>query len=160
MKLIDGVEFLQIGEVAKKTGLSIKTIRYYAELDLLTPSLIRAKSGYRLFQFSVFNRLAFIRRAQSLGLTLKEIKEILFVHDSGHIPCGVIKQLLLDKLQKVNQQIKELKIFQGELAGIISGWQDLPSPESFTETICPNLQAWTTTSNHSNSAANSRQPSS
>ncbi|HEY9299015.1 MAG TPA: MerR family DNA-binding transcriptional regulator, partial [Phormidium sp.] len=62
----------QIGFVAKQSGVSIKTIRYYEELGLLKASS-RTEGGYRLFDADVLSRLSFIKRAQSLGLTLAEI---------------------------------------------------------------------------------------
>ena len=131
---------MKIGEVAKRSGLPIKTIRYYEELHLLTSVVKRSSSGYRLFFPSVFNRLAFIKRAQSLGLSLNEIQEILRVHDSGILPCGVVKQHLLLKLEKINQQIESLEILKSELQGILSGWQDMPPSEKISRTICPNIQ--------------------
>ena len=131
---------MKIGKVAKRSGLPIKTIRYYEELNLLTSVVKRSSSGYRLFFPSVFNRLAFIKRAQSLGLSLNEIQEILRVHDSGILPCGVVKQHLLLKLEEINQQIESLEILKSELQGILSGWQDIPPSEKISRTICPNIQ--------------------
>jgi DNA-binding transcriptional MerR regulator len=75
--------WLKSGEVASHMGMPLKTIRYYEEIGLLAPATTRSESGYRLFTSEVLNRLAFIKRAQSLGLSLSEIKEILEVHDSG-----------------------------------------------------------------------------
>lgn len=134
-------ERLKIGEVAMICGLSVKTIRYYAELDLLTPCLQRGHSGYRLFQDSVFNRLAFIKRAQSLGLSLKEIKQILSVHDAGEIPCGIIKERLEEKLAAIAEKIEALSTLQEELQGILSGWQDFSQKKGQMGTICPNIQS-------------------
>lgn len=132
---------LKIGEVALQSGLSVKTVRYYEELGLLMPSVKRASSGYRLFERSVFNRLAFIKRAQSLGLSLEEIGEILAVHDAGELPCGTVKQRLQQKLETLNEQINALNLLKAELLGIISGWQEEPSTEQLEQTICPNIQA-------------------
>lgn len=134
---------LKIGEVAARSGLSVKTVRYYEELGLLAPSVRRAKSGYRLFESSVFNRLAFIKRSQSLGLSLNEIAEILAVHDGGELPCGTAKQLLEQKLEEISQQINALKILQSELRGILSGWQEEPSEAQAAQMICPNIQSET-----------------
>ncbi len=75
-------EAKQIGVVAKESGVPIKTIRYYEELGLLKASG-RTEGGFRLFNTDVLARLHFIKRAQSLGLTLAEIKEFLNVHDEG-----------------------------------------------------------------------------
>lgn len=132
---------LKIGEVAAESRLPVKTIRYYEELGLLTPSVQRTKSGYRLFDESVFNRLAFIKRSQSLGLSLSEIQRILTVRDADRVPCGMVKELLVHKLEAIQEQIKTLEILQFELKGILSGWQDSPTHEKIAQTICPNIQS-------------------
>lgn len=132
-------ETLKIGQVAVYSCLPVKTIRYYADFGLLSPHISRNVSGYRLFSSGVINRLNFIRRSQNLGLNLKQIKEILTVHDEGKIPCGVAKQLLVDKLENIQEKIKELEILELELKGILSGWQDFPSQESLNKSICPNI---------------------
>jgi MerR family copper efflux transcriptional regulator len=131
---------LKIGEVAKQSGLPVKTIRYYADLDLLTAVMGRSPNGYRVFTAAVLNRLAFIRRAQALGLSLQEIGEILGIHDQNTLPCGVVKEHLLDKLAAINEQIRELSTLRAELQGILSGWQDFPAQDGNSGTICPNLQ--------------------
>jgi MerR family transcriptional regulator, copper efflux regulator len=131
---------LKIGEVAAESGLSVKTIRYYEESGLLLPTVKRSESGYRLFQPQVLNRLAFIRRSQSLGLTLQEIQQILAVHDHGQLPCGEMRQHLELKVEAIEQQIQALETLRAELKGILSGWQDQPSSDRITQTICPNIQ--------------------
>ncbi|MBW4667561.1 MAG: MerR family DNA-binding transcriptional regulator [Cyanomargarita calcarea GSE-NOS-MK-12-04C] len=80
----------QIGTVASLSGVPIKTIRYYEELGLLKASG-RTEGGFRLFESDVLSRLHFIKRSQSLGLSLLEIKEFLDVHDQGDLPCEHIK---------------------------------------------------------------------
>ncbi|WP_017302778.1 heavy metal-responsive transcriptional regulator [Spirulina subsalsa] len=131
---------LKIGQVAQKSGLSVKTIRYYEDQGLLTPVVQRSKNGYRLFYPTIFNRLAFIRRAKSLGLSLGSIREILDVHDQGKLPCGVVKDRLLAKLDSINQQIAALELLKTELQGILLGWQDQPPHPHLEQTICPNLE--------------------
>ncbi|MGB3492448.1 MAG: heavy metal-responsive transcriptional regulator [Elainellaceae cyanobacterium] len=131
---------LKIGQVAAQSGLPVKTIRYYEEIGILKPNVERSPSGYRLFTPDVLNRLAFIKRSQALGLSLHEIGQILDVHDDGQLPCGEVKQHLQEKLDSVNAQIEALETLRSELSGILSGWQELPSPERAAQTICPNLQ--------------------
>lgn len=135
------LKWRKIGEVAAKSGFPIKTIRYYEDLGLLEPSVTRSQVGYRLFNDSVFNRLAFIKRAQSLGLTLKEIQKILTVHDTGTLPCGVVKEILNKKLEAIQEQIRELNLLKTELEGILCGWQEKPNQDKIARTICPNIQA-------------------
>ena len=132
-------QLLRIGQVAKISGLPVKTIRYYADFGLLNPHITRNQSGYRLFTLQVINRLSFIKRAQSLGLSLKEIEEIFSVYDQGEIPCGVTKQLLMDKLADIEEKISKLTILKSELRGILSGWQDISSIEMIKDSICPNI---------------------
>ncbi len=140
MQTISTAKLLKIGEVAAESGLSVKTIRYYAETGLLLPTVERSESGYRLFQPQVLNRLAFIRRSQSLGLTLQEIQQILAVHDHGQLPCGEMRQHLELKVEAIEQQIQALETLRAELKGILSGWQDQPSSDRIAQTICPNIQ--------------------
>lgn len=134
---------LKIGDVAEGSGLPVKTLRYYEEIGLLSPTVERAASGYRLFTPQVLNRLAFIRRAQALGLTLTEIQQILAVHDQGDLPCGEVKQHLEAKLEAINEQLEALETLKSELQGILSGWQEQPSARRLAQTICPNLQSST-----------------
>lgn len=131
----------KIGQVAHTSGLSVKTIRYYEEVGLLDPVVERTDSGYRIFHPRIYNRLAFIKRAQSLGLSLQEIGDILKVHDQGHLPCGVVKERLEAKLATIEEQIRSLQILHSELQGILSGWQEHPPLKRLDQTICPNLQA-------------------
>jgi DNA-binding transcriptional MerR regulator len=131
---------LKIGEVAVETGLPVKTIRYYDEIGLLAPTVKRSDAGYRLFMPKVVNRLAFIKRAQSLGLHLSEIQQILTVHDQGELPCGEVKHHLEDKVAEISRQIEALQTLKSELLGILSGWQESPPGDRIASTICPNLQ--------------------
>jgi DNA-binding transcriptional MerR regulator len=130
----------KIGEVAAGSQLPVKTIRYYEDIGLLVPTVQRSDSGYRLFTEQVFNRLAFIKRAQSLGLCLTEIQDILAVRDRGQLPCGDVKQHLEAKVQKITEQIENLETLRSELQGILSGWQEQPPADHIERTICPNLQ--------------------
>lgn len=127
----------QIGVVASLSGVPIKTIRYYEELGLLQADS-RTEGGFRLFNSDVLSRLHFIKRAQSLGLSLLEIKEFLDVHDQGDLPCVHIKAKLQDKVAVIDRQIRELMIFQQELEGLISGWE--ASNQTLENTICPIIE--------------------
>lgn len=140
MDALAASELLKIGQVARKSDLPVKTIRYYEDSGLLAPVVKRSHSGYRLFKPGIFNRLAFIKRSQALGLSLNEIREILEIRDRGELPCGTVKQHLLHKLQAIQEQIQSLEILQLEVQSILSGWQEHPSPDRIERTICPNIQ--------------------
>jgi DNA-binding transcriptional MerR regulator len=132
---------LKIGEIASASGLPVKTIRYYEDIGLLTPTVLRAESGYRLFDPDVLERLAFIKQAQSLGLSLNDVKEILQVHDRGLLPCGAVKQHLEAKIQEITEKIQALLEQRSHLKTILKTWNDHPAFPAATPIICPNLQA-------------------
>lgn len=127
----------RIGLVAKESGVPIKTIRYYEELGLIESSG-RTEGGYRLFTSDILARLNFIKRAQSLGMSLSEIKEFLDVHDQGELPCEHIKVKLQDKLAAIDAQIQQLLIFKQDLEGLLSGWDKVP--ENSEQAICPIIE--------------------
>lgn len=128
-----------IGVVAKESGLPVKTIRYYDEIGLLKTAG-RTEGGYRVFAADVLTRLGFIRRAQSLGLTLTEIKEFLDVHDQGDLPCSHIQVKLEKKLAEIENQIQQLQVLKQELSGLLSGWKTVP--DTSEETICPIIESF------------------
>jgi len=131
---------LKIGEAAAKTGLPVKTIRYYDDIGLLTPTVERSDAGYRLFTPQVIDRLAFIKRAQSLGLRLEEVKEILTIHDRGLLPCNTVKGQIQDKIAQITAQIEQLNTLRSELQTVLAHWEEQPDPELVEVTICPNLE--------------------
>lgn len=132
---------LKIGEAAAKSGLPVKTIRYYDEIGLLAPTVERSESGYRLFKLHVIDRLAFIKRAQSLGLSLIEVKEILAVHDRGQLPCPDVKRQIESKVDRITEQIAQLDTLRRELESVLTQWQEPAIAQLSETTICPNLEA-------------------
>jgi DNA-binding transcriptional MerR regulator len=98
----------KIGEVANETGLSIDTIRFYEKQGLLKRSL-RTEGGFRLFGVGDIETLKFVRKAQELGFSLNEIRELLILQ-ADHVPaCSHVKELLGEKLTAVEQKITELR---------------------------------------------------
>jgi len=132
--------FLKVGDVAEHSGLPAKTIRYYDDIGLLAPTVERSDTGYRLFSPDVLGRLAFIKQAQALGLSLAEIHHVLEIRDRGELPCGEVRHHLEAKVGAITQQIEALEALRSELQGILSGWEDHPSGDRSAHTICPNLQ--------------------
>lgn len=128
---------MKIGELAGRSGLSIKTLRFYADLGLL-PAVARSPGRYRLFSEASLQRLAFIRRLKNLGLTLEEIQECLVAHDDGRLPCAEVQRLLERQIDRVDQRMAELRLLRGELGELLANWRS--EPEASEQVICPNLQ--------------------
>ena len=105
---------LKIGELAKRSGATTKTIRYYELLGLLHEPE-RTDSGYRLYEEQDVERLTFIRKAKSLGFSLTDIGETLTLYDSQQAPCIHVLALLDRKIQEIDQLVSELQELQQEL---------------------------------------------
>ena len=105
---------LKIGHLAKLSGTTTKTIRYYELLGLLHEPE-RTDSGYRLYDEKVMERLTFIRKAKRLGLSLTDIGETLTLYDSQQAPCIHVLALLDRKIQEIDQLMDELQELQQEL---------------------------------------------
>ncbi len=127
---------MKIGMLASRSGLPVKTLRYYEDLGLL-PAIGRSEGGYRLFAEESLRRLEFIRRLKTLGLSLEGIQGCLAVHDAGDLPCGDIEIQLGRQIERIDGQIKELRQLRTELKELLAGWQSDPAKDD--EVICPNL---------------------
>ena len=104
----------KIGYVAQATGLSIDTIRFYEKQGLLKRSA-RTEGGFRLFGIQEVETLKFVRKAQELGFSLAEIRELLILR-ADHFPaCSHVKELLDQKLTAVGQKIQELQSLERTL---------------------------------------------
>ncbi len=105
---------MQIGVLAKRAGLNPRTIRYYEQIGVL-PAAPRTQSGYRQYTDQDRERLAFIRNAQALGVTLDEIREVLAFRDRGVSPCPYVLKLIDAKVEEIQDRIKGLQLLAGDL---------------------------------------------
>lgn len=128
--------YLKIGELAKQTGLAVGTLRYYSDLGLLLPSRI-GDNGYRYYSKDAGSQVQFIKKAQALGFTLEEIKQILDVRDRGEKPCSLVQGLLNDKIEQLELQIKRMTLFKGELEQYRNDWKNNPELDTQSQEVCP-----------------------
>ena len=101
------MEILSIGQVARRAGVGVETVRFYEREGLLEEPPRRA-SGYRQYSEQVVTRLHFIKRAQKLGFSLKEITELLLRVDA-QTSCDEVKQRTEAKLAEVERKMVELQ---------------------------------------------------
>jgi MerR family copper efflux transcriptional regulator len=116
-----------IGELAREAGVSAPTVRYYEEVGLLPPSS-RTSGGYRRYTDAALHELRFIRKAQGLGFSLDEIREILKLSRAGEPPCSEVLMLARRHLQAVDERIAQLQRFREHLAGELTKWDGQQSP--------------------------------
>ncbi len=99
---------MQIRELAERTGVPAKTIRYYETIELLPPPR-RKPNGYRVYQEADVARVSLAAGLRRLDFSLDEIGEILDLRDGGQAPCSVLLGLLQAKAEEVDRRIAELK---------------------------------------------------
>lgn len=110
---------LKIGAVAKQAGVHVQTIHYYEKEGLL-PVASRSAAGYRLYAPDTVHRLLFIRHAQEIGFSLKEIRDLLSLRVDAHMTCGDVKARAEQKLVEVQHKIERLQTVRGALEGLIA----------------------------------------
>jgi DNA-binding transcriptional MerR regulator len=115
-------ESLRIGVVAHHSGIAIETLRFYEKSGLLEPAG-RTRSGYRLYGSDVFERLSFIKKAQSVGFRLDEIARIIDESAEGRRPCKEVRRLAADKLKELENRIRELQRYRKELKQTLAAWE-------------------------------------
>ena len=124
---------LLIGDVAKRTGLTPATIRYYESIGLLsTPP--RSGAGYRRYGETTLHELDFIKKAQGLGFSLDEVQEILRLSRQGRAPCAHVLDLAKRHLAAVEQRIAQLSRFRADLAADIAQWEQ--QDQTYCDGVC------------------------
>jgi len=108
-----------IGEISRQTGLSVHTIRYY-EAEGLLQEAARTDSGYRTYAPKTVEQLRFIRKAQELGFSLDEVRELLVLRDRSAGACSHVKSLVREKLASVNGKLRELGSMQKDLKRVLT----------------------------------------
>ena len=126
---------MNIGNVAKRAGVSVETIRFY-ERKGLVEAPPRKDSGYRQFADSDIKRLLFIQQAKTLGFSLMEIKELLSIKDDPDTSSREVKSLALTKLNSIEEKIKMLQRMKKTLKSLVDS-----CPGEGPKRHCPILEA-------------------
>lgn len=136
LKITD--ETMTIGQVAKLSGVGIETIRFYEREGLLEEPA-RRESGYREYSSEVVTKLTFIKRAQDLGFSLKEIAELLSLKLHPNQSCAEVRKRAEAKVTDVETKIRDLQRMKKALMALIAS---CVSSKPVTE--CPILEAFAT----------------
>lgn len=107
------------GELAKMGGVHIETIRYYEKVELL-PKPPRTNAGYRMFSSESVDRIRFIRHAQELGFSLKEIKELLDLRVTPEATRADVRTRAAEKLADIGNRIRHLRSMQISLERLVN----------------------------------------
>ncbi|QQG29694.1 Cu(I)-responsive transcriptional regulator [Pectobacterium carotovorum] len=108
---------MNISDVAKKTGLSSKTIRFYEEKELLTTPL-RSENGYRSYDDHHVEELTLLRQARQVGFNLDECRELVTLFNDPLRRSSDVKARTLQKVQEIEMHIEELKAMREHLLAL------------------------------------------
>lgn len=117
MRKTDGEAGRHVGELAAEFGINPRTIRYYERIGLLAAST-RTSAGYRVYSSADRDRLRFILKAKTVGLSLNEIRDILALRRQGVTPCTHVLAVVEDKLRQLDEHIRALAEFRDELGAL------------------------------------------
>ena len=107
-----------IGEVAKSSGIPVKTIRYYEDIGFIQPD--RDANGYRNFGDKDLHKLTFIGRARSLGFTIEECRALLALYEDQSRASADVKRLAIDHLKDIDAKIEALKSMRDTLSDLVT----------------------------------------
>ncbi|GAA6208641.1 Cu(I)-responsive transcriptional regulator [Cognatishimia sp. WU-CL00825] len=109
---------MNIGEISRLSGLPAKTIRYYEDIDLVTPQ--RSANGYRSFRDSDLHKLAFLGRARALGFTIEDCRTLLALYEDESRKSASVKQVAQQHLAKIDDKISQLQAMRTTLSHLVS----------------------------------------
>ncbi len=123
---------MNIGDVASRTGLPAKTIRYYEDIGLIRP--LRDTNGYRVFREADFHKLAFLGRARTLGFSIEDCRTLMALYEDESRASADVKRLAQEHLHQIDQKIEQLQSMQATLQHLVQECAGDERPE------CPILQ--------------------
>ncbi len=108
---------MNIGEIAKRSNLPTKTIRYYEEISLIQPK--RDANGYRNFEETDLHKLVFLARARSLGFNIEDCRHLLALFEDKSRASSDVKKLALSHLERIDQKLAELQSMRESLSNLV-----------------------------------------
>jgi len=111
---------MNIGQAAAKSGLPVKTLRYYEEIGLVHPARMEG-NDYRDYSASDIEHLRFLQRARAVGFSLDVCRELLGLYRDENRRCSQVKKLVLEKIEQVENQLQELHALKLALIDMANG---------------------------------------
>ena len=125
---------MQIGEAARRAGLTVKTVRYYANIGLVTPQQ-DAETGYRLYDPADVAKLQFVGKARRFDFSVEECRELLGLYEDLNRPSREVKALTMKKVAEIDSRLAELQSLREQLSGLAASCDGDHRPD------CPILDA-------------------
>ncbi|MEO8012195.1 MAG: MerR family transcriptional regulator [Dokdonella sp.] len=131
---------MKVSELARLTGATPDTVRYYVQIGLLDPAK-DATNGYRRFDEADLRRLRFVLRAKRLGFQLDEIAQILSMSDRGDTPCPVVREIVQRRVGENRERLIEVQALQTRLERALALWAEMPDGEPDGHAACALIDA-------------------
>ena len=131
---------MNIGKAAKLSGLTVKTVRYYSDIDIIKP-LIDSNTGYRSFSETDLAKLQFLAKARKFDFGLGECRELLSLYENSERSSKEVKALTLEKIAEIDNKLSELQMLKDQLGELASACHGDDRPN------CPILDALSNNNN-------------
>ena len=125
---------MQIGEAARRAGLTVKTVRYYANIGMVTPRQ-DVHTGYRVYDKDDVAKLQFVGKARRFDFSVEECRELLGLYEDRNRPSREVKALTVKKIGEIDARLAELQSLKDELSTLAA------SCEGYHRSHCPILNA-------------------
>lgn len=119
---------MNISSAAKAAGLPVKTVRYYADIDLVDAPA-RTESGYRTYDEGTVRKLVFVRRSRAFGFSIDECRELLSLFQDRDRTSAEVKRIASKKLQDIEDKQKELQSLHDELDHLVKSCRGDQRPD-------------------------------
>ncbi len=114
------MENLTISKTAREAGVGVETIRFYERKGLIKQPLKPRDGGFRTYSGKIIQQVRFIRHAQELGFSLREIEELLTLRANPKSDCADVRKRASEKLQEVERKIDQLQKMGSALSKVIA----------------------------------------
>ena len=119
---------MNISTAAKTAGLPVKTVRYYADIGLVSAPE-RTESGYRTYDDGAVLKLVFVRRAREFGFSIEECRELLSLYEDQDRSSADVKRIATRRLEDIAEKQRELQSLHDELAHLIDACKGDDRPD-------------------------------
>ncbi|CAN5884086.1 N/A [soil metagenome] len=121
--------------LAKKSEVSLYTVRHYTRIGLLKPSR-NLRNGYKIYQPSDATRLRFIQAAKNLGFSLSEIADVLDEAKHGNSPCPMVREIVVRRIEENRRKIKEMQKLQRKMENALQDWSKMKNSMPDGDSVC------------------------
>jgi MerR family transcriptional regulator, copper efflux regulator len=109
---------ISIGVLARQTGCTVPTIRYYEEIGLL-PAGPRTEAGRRVYGEPAVRRLTFVRRCRDFGFSIEQVRELVGLVDAPDRPCAEVRDIAMGHLRQVREKLAELQALEASMSAFV-----------------------------------------